>query len=187
MFAALIKWLSILLVLFLCGIAIVLIGARFADGPIAMVAGGPFTSGTPYVGEEPDWSFLKDAREVEFQLLSPERSRTTWILEHDGKIYIPSGYMQTSWGRLWKQWPLEAEKNGRAILRADGMLYDRQLVRISSGKQLPHIVSEMMRKYRPLIGSIPPEVSNEQAIELGVREVEAGSLWLFEMAPPKSL
>ena len=102
--------LGALLASILVAIAVLLVGARFADGPIAIVAGGPFTSGELQSGPEPDWSFVRDVREVEFQLLEPARSRTTWILVHEGKAYIPSGYMTTWWGKLWKQWPHEAEK-----------------------------------------------------------------------------
>ncbi len=28
---------------------------------------------------------------------------SAWIVEHEGKIYIPSGYMTTWWGKIWKQ------------------------------------------------------------------------------------
>ena len=36
-----------------------LIGARFADGPLEIIAGGPFKTGKP-VTEEPDWEFVRD-------------------------------------------------------------------------------------------------------------------------------
>ena len=39
-------------------IVAVLIGARFADGPIAIIAGGPFSTGELVTGPEPDWSFV---------------------------------------------------------------------------------------------------------------------------------
>ena len=80
-------------------VVLVLIGARFADGPVAIIAGGPFTSGELVTGPEPDWSFVRDIQEVEFQLVDPPRSRTTWILEHEGRIFIPCGYMTTTWAR----------------------------------------------------------------------------------------
>ncbi|MBW1883986.1 MAG: hypothetical protein JRJ58_10690, partial [Deltaproteobacteria bacterium] len=122
-----------LLILLLLGVGGLLIGARFSDGPIEIIAGGPFTSGELVTGPEPDWSFVHDMQEVEFQLLEPARSRTTWIVEHEGKAYIPSGYMPTWWGRLWKKWPIEAEKDGRTLLRVGDKLYERQLVRIREG------------------------------------------------------
>jgi hypothetical protein len=68
---------AVLLVLVLVVTGGLLVGARFHDGPIALIPGGPFTSGTLVAGPEPDWSFVHDVREVQFQLLDPERSRTT--------------------------------------------------------------------------------------------------------------
>ena len=159
-----------LLILLLLGVGGLLIGARFADGPIEIIAGGPFTSGELVTGPEPDWSFVHDTQEVEFQLLEPARSRTTWIIEHEGKAYIPCGYMTTWWGRLWKKWPIEAEQDGRILLRVGDKLYERQLVRIREGPLLAPITAEMGRKY--------PEASSvtEEA-------VTSGYVWLFELAP----
>ena len=137
-------------------VVLVLIGARFADGPVAIIAGGPFTSGELVTGPEPDWSFARDIEEVEFQLVEPPRSRTTWILEHEGRIYIPCGYMTTSWGKIWKQWPIEALEDGRAILRIGDKLYERELVRIEEGPQLTALTTQLGQKY--LGGAeVPPE------------------------------
>jgi len=146
------------------------IGARFADGPVAIFAGGPFTSGELVTGPEPDWSFVNDVEVVEFQLLDPPRSRTTWILEHDGRIYIPCGYMTSAVGRLWKQWPIEALDDGRAVLRIGDKLYDRQLVRIEDGPLLAPLTAQLGSKY---LGGA----------SLGPDAVESGNLWLFELAP----
>lgn len=159
-----------LLAVLLLAIGGLVVGARFADGPIAIIAGGPFTSGTLVTGPEPDWSFVRDVREVQFQLLDPARSRTTWILDHDGKAYIPCGYMTTWWGRLWKQWPLEAEKDPRILLRIGTSLYERRLVRIQEGPVVAPLLAELSRKY----------VGGE---EIPTEAVTSGSLWLFELAP----
>ncbi len=163
-------------------LALFLVGMRFADGPFAIVAGGKFRSGERYVGPEPDWSFVKDRGEVEFELLNPPRSRTTWIVEHEGRIYVPCGYMDSTWGRLWKQWPLEAEKDGRAVLRIDGVLYDRQLVRIKAGDQLPVLLSELGRKYLQAGAPLSPE-QQEQALAAGLKRIADGALWIFEIVP----
>ena len=120
------------------------------------------------VSTEPDWRFIKDYDTVEFQLLEPARSRTTWIVEHEGRIFIPSGYMLSTIGKIWKQWPLHAQKDGRAILRVDGKLYPRQLVRITDGPELPAVLAELSRKY-----------ANNMPISTA--EVESGSLWIFEL------
>jgi hypothetical protein len=159
-----------LLALLVLAIVALLVGARFADGPLEIIAGGPFRSGELVRGAEPDWSFVRDVGEVELQLLEPARSRTTWILAHEGRAYIPCGYMTSWWGRIWKRWPIEAEQDGRAILRVGNALYERQLVRITDEALRAPLVAELNRKYlggRP----VPPEA------------VSPGSLWIFELAP----
>ena len=141
---------------------------RFTDGPMGIITGGAFSSGE-VVSEEPDWRYVKDYDIVEFQLLDPARSRTTWIVEHDGRIFIPSGYMLSTVGKIWKQWPLQAEKDGRAILRVDAKLYPRQLVRIKDDPVLPAVLAELSRKYA-------------NGAQIPVSEVSRGSLWIFELA-----
>ena len=167
----LIRVVSGLLIFLMLAVGGLLIGARLSDGPLAIIAGGPFTSGEMIKGPEPDWSFVHDIREVEFQLLEPTRSRTTWIIEHQGKAYIPSGYMTTWWGKIWKKWPHEAEKDGRILLRIGDKTYERQLVRIQTGPLLAPVIAELSRKYMG-------------GAELPVEAVTSGYLWLFELAPP---
>ena len=152
--------------------------ARFSDGPIGqgymeMVTAGPFKTGELQVGgEEPDWSFLKDELIVQFQLLDPPRSRTTYIMETEGRIFIPSGYMNSTLGKIWKHWPMEAEKDGRAILRVDGKLYERSMVRIHEGEILDGVLGELSRKY------VGFPVSQEI--------IDSGDLWIFELEPRKN-
>ena len=151
-------------------IVVGLTAARFNDGPLAIIAGGPFTSGELYTGVEPDWSFVKDMQEVQFQSLDPARSRTTWILQVEDRIFIPSGYMTTTWGKIWKQWPIEAEKNGEVILRIGDTLYERNLVRVKDGPLITPILAEISRKYSG--GNPVPDEA-----------VSSGYLWVFELAP----
>jgi hypothetical protein len=159
-----------LALLMIVGVGVLLVGARFSDGPLAIIAGGPFTSGERVTTPVTDWSFVRDTREVEFQLLDPARSRTTWIIEHEGKAYIPSGYMTTWWGKLWKQWPLEAEKDPRVLLRVGDKVYERKLVRIESGPLLAPLTAELARKYAP-------------GRDIPADAVTSGYLWLYELAP----
>ncbi len=157
-----------------CVAAVVLffIYARFHDGPIAIVAGGPFTSGEIYSGPEPDWSEMRTRPEVEFQLLEPARSRVTWIAEHDGKPYIVSGYMNTSFGKLWKQWPHEVAKDDRILLRVDDVIYERRLVRIMEGPMIDPVLGQLAEKYG--LGSTLGD-PNEA--------VQNGDVWFYEVAP----
>ena len=153
----------------LAGLAL-LVGARFADGPLEIVAGGPFTTGELQTGAEPDWTFLADRPTIEFQLLEPAQSRTTFVLVHDGRIFIPSGYMNTWYGRIWKHWPFHAEKDARARLRVDGKIYDRTLVRLTGGPDLEPVLAELSRKYGG-------------GREIPTDAVTSGNLRLFELAP----
>ena len=164
------KWVVRSVAVLIVAIGGLVVGARFADGPIEIIAGGPFTSGDLVTGPEPDWSFVEDLTEVEFQLLDPPRSRTTWVLHHEGKAYIPCGYM-TSWlGKLWKQWPHEAAKDPRILLRIGDALYERELVRITEGSEVEPLLARLGSKY---VGG--REISPEM--------VTSGSLWLYELAP----
>ena len=141
---------------------------RFADGPNRLFSGGPLVAGELYAGPEPDWSFVADIPTIELQLLDPPRSRLIWVQEHDGRLYVWSGYMGTMVGRMWKKWPIQAERDGRAVLRIDGKRYERQLVRIESGEVLDGITEAIRAKY-------PSQLTRAG--------VEAGDSWLFEAAP----
>ena len=134
----------------------------------------PFKTGDLQAGgDEPDWRFLKDYPIVQFQLLDPPRSRTTFIMQTGGRIFIPSGYMNSTMGKIWKHWPMEAEKDVRAILRVDGKLYARTMVRIQEGEILDDVLAELSRKYA---GGFP--ISQEN--------IDSGDLWIFELEPRKN-
>tara|TARA_B100000745_G_scaffold90871_1_gene57036 strand:- start:99 stop:617 length:519 start_codon:yes stop_codon:yes gene_type:complete len=141
---------------------------RFADGPNRVFSGGPLESGDLHRGPDPDWRFVSDIPTIELQLLDPPRSRRIWTAEFDGKIYVWSGYMSTAVGRLWKRWPVQAERDGRAVIRIDGTRYERELVRITSGEILDGITAAISSKY--------PSKTTRAA-------VEAGEAWVFEAAP----
>ncbi len=151
-------------------IGVGLFAARFADGPLEIVAGGPFKTGEQYNGAEPDWQFLEDTNTIEFQLLEPARSRVTWVAHHDGRVFIPSGYMTTWWGKIWKQWPHEVVKDGRILLRVDGTIYERRLERVTDGPWVQPVLAQLSQKY--LDGAeIPPEA------------LTSGYMWIFEVLP----
>ncbi len=141
---------------------------RFEDGPNRVFSGGPLVAGELHQGPEPDWNFVNDIPTIELQLEQPTTSRRIWIASANGKLYVWSGYMNTTVGRLWKQWPVQAEQNGRAILRINGIRYERQLNRIQSGPELDAITDIISSKY--------PSATTRETIE-------SGQVWLFEAAP----
>lgn len=141
---------------------------RFEDGPNRVFSGGPLLAGELHHGAEPDWEFVNSIPTIEMQLEDPPTSRRIWIASYGGKLYVWSGYMNTAVGRMWKQWPVQAEANGRAILRIDGVRYERQLERIESGPELDGISEVISSKY--------PSATTRETIE-------SGQVWMFEAAP----
>ena len=64
-----------------------------ADPPSEFFGGGPLVDGELVTGPEPDWSFVGDVGLVDLQLVDPPRSRVVFIADHDGRLYVVSGYM----------------------------------------------------------------------------------------------
>jgi hypothetical protein len=163
------RWLGIA---FLALVALLVgtgVAARFSDGPIALFPGGELIAGELYQGPEPDWTFARDIPEMEFQLLDPPRSRTIWLLVNDKKLYIVSGYMRSRIAPIWKKWPAEAERDGRAIVRIDGKRYERDVVRIHDAVQIEPLAAEVRRKYGV------PRMSTQAAL--------AGDAWFYALPP----
>lgn len=144
---------------------------RNADGPSIVFPGGELVSGELYTGPEPDWSFTRDISLVELELTNPAppSSRLIFILESEGRLYVVSGYMGTTLGRIWKHWAVDADEgDGMAVVRIDGVRYEREIVRIREGDQLDGVTAALREKY----GGNSSRAS-----------VESGNLWVFELAP----
>ena len=134
----------------LAAIATLRVEHRNADGPSILFPGGAFVTGEVYAGPEPDWRFTDDIRVIELQTDDPLSSRRTFIMESDGKIYVPSGYMRSFLGRLWKDWAFQAaEGDGAGAIRINGVRYPRRLIRITAGPELDGVVAKMRAKYAP--------------------------------------
>ena len=175
----LLRWIGIALAVLVLGLVAVAIVARSLDGPLrplplALLPGGPLRAGELVTGPEPDWSFARDIEVMEFQLLEPARSRNIWLQVHEGKLYVACGYMNSWWGRLWKQWPHDAMKDGRAVIRIDGKRYEREVVRVTDPALFWTVVEKSRRKY----GS-----EEDPALPDPLPSVEEAGVWLFEMAP----
>ena len=142
---------------------------RNADGPSILFPGGELVSGDLHSGPEPDWSFTRDIPTVELQLMNPPTSRLIYILESEGRLYVVSGYMGSTLGRIWKHWAVEADEgDGIAVVRINGVRYERQIVRIREGEALDGVTAALREKY----GGNSSRAS-----------VESGNLWVFELAP----
>jgi len=160
--------LGVLILIALVAIATLRFENRNSDGPSILFPGGELVSGELYTGPEPDWRFTQKIPTVELQL-EDKSSRLIWIHESEGKIYIASGYMNSVLGRLWKHWAVLADEgNGLAVIRVDGIRYERQLVRIKEGEVLEGYAAASKAKYKA-----PTTRAS----------IEAGNTWVFELAP----
>jgi len=166
---AFLKWLGGTVGVVGLALAVLVFAARFADGPIAIIPGGSLEAGELVSGAEPDWTFAIDIPEMELQLLDPPRSRTIWLQVHDRKLYVVSAYMDSTVGKLWKQWPMQAEADGRAVIRIDGKRYERQLVRIIDD--------------RAVLAGIAGEVSRKYGVALNADMATSGDAWFFVLEP----
>jgi hypothetical protein len=149
--------------------ALFIFAMGFADGPWGVVPGGAFSESAQPAPQ--DWSFTKDLDTVEFQLIDPVSSRTSWIMEHNNRVFIPSGYMNSTVGKVWKHWPMHAEKNGTALLRIDGKAYRVTLERTKNPELLRPVMGELARKY----------MSAQPPLDTMLNELQSNNLWVFEL------
>lgn len=139
----LLRWLGRILLVLVVLVALVFVGARFHDGPLGPIPGGPLASG-PLVGEPvADWTFAKDVQEIELQLDSQSKSRTTWIIVDHGKAYVPAA-VEFPPGKTWHQ---AALADGRAVLRIQGKRYPVTLTRVEDQTLLNGIREVGLAKY----------------------------------------
>jgi hypothetical protein len=156
------RWLLRIAAVVVALFALVFFAARFHDGPLGPIPGGPLAAGDLVAEPVADWSFVKDTGEIELQLDAQPRSRVTWIFYLDGKAYVPCslGFPPG------KNWHHLAAQDGRATLRIDGKRYPVTMTRLDDAAAQvigPAARAELERKY----GDLP-------ASDAGV--------WLFEIA-----
>ena len=163
------KWLGILAAASTVAVGVFFVGMRFHDGPIEIIAGGPFKTGEVTSAPD-DWTFLTDRGEIEFQTMDPATSRTVWLAVHDQRLFVVSGYMTTGYGKLWKQWPHYLDDDDQVILRIDGKLYEQRLQRVLEGPDIVPVLNEFGRKYG--------FASNAPAAT-----ISEGHVWMFEVVP----
>jgi hypothetical protein len=151
---------------------------RLNDGPVefypwfTISIGGAFTSGELTAAPE-SWEFLIEREEIEIQTLKPTTSRTVWVPIVDGRLYIVSGYMNSTIGRLWKQWPAYMEEDNHILIRDEGKIYEQCLQRVLDDPQkVVPVLAELTRKYFGGSGESIP--GSEIA-------VTSGSIWMFEV------
>lgn len=142
----LLRWLIRILAGLVALIALLFFGARFHDGPLGPIPGGPLTSGELVREPVSDWSFATDVQEIELQLDSQRRSRTVWLLVHENQAYVPCslGFPPG------KSWYRQAALDGRATLRIEGRRHPVVLTKAEDPALAETLRLEVQRKYKQL-------------------------------------
>jgi hypothetical protein len=147
-----------------------------ADGPSVLFPGGELVAGELHEGAEPDWSSTDGIFTIELQTYEPASSRRIFIMESGGKVYVPSGYMRSFLGKLWKDWAFDVEAGSKlAVARINGVRYERELVRVTDPSVIVGVARKLAQKYAG--GETPDAVAQVE------KSVADGDTWIFEMAP----
>jgi hypothetical protein len=158
----LLRWLVRLVIALVLGIAALAILARFLDGPVGPLPGGPLRGGDLVSEPVTDWTFAAGEEEIELQLDSQQTSRTTWILVADGRAYIPASTEYPP-GKTWHRVALE---DGRATLRIAGKRYPVTLTKVDDDALATKVRGVAEAKYPQRPG---------------------GEAWLFAVASPSPM
>ena len=89
---SILRWLGAAIGLTALGIAGSVFVMRFTDGPLFVFPGGPLESGEWMPYESVDWNELAPIGEIEYQLMTPARSRITRFIVYDNRPYIPCAF-----------------------------------------------------------------------------------------------
>jgi hypothetical protein len=135
-----IRRIAIALVLLVTAVAL---GARLHDGPLGPLPGGALVAGPLVTHPVPDWTFAASIAEIELQLDAQNRSRTVWVLVHQGKAYVPAATAFPP-GKTWHRAALE---DGRATLRIDGKRYPVTLAKVEDETVTAAVREVAGRKY----------------------------------------
>ena len=163
--------LKVIVILMVLGALSMLASTRL-DGPRGLLAGGPFQSGAEAMSPA-DWSFLEGQDTLEFQTEAPERSRTVWLVVHDNRLFLVSGYMNTFVGKLWKKWPFHIEANPNVLIRDQGKIFEQRLNRLREGATSVAVMQKFSDKY-----GLAAETPSDKAV---LAMLAAGDTWLFEV------
>jgi len=153
------RWLAMVVGMIALLIGGVFAAARFHDGPLGLAPGGALRSGEIVVEPVSDWKFA-DVETIELQLADESTSRTTWILLHDGRAFIPANLSFPP----GKRWHKAADQNGAAWVRVGGRRYPVTLARTQDEPTRAALIEVVRGKYG---GGGPPS---------------EGGVWFFEMS-----
>src|SRR5262245_4306539 len=161
MIGKIVKGLVYLVIAIVVLIGGVFVAARFHDGPLGPIPGGPLMAGALVSQPPADWTAIAAAPEIELQLAYENSSRTTWIFPMDGVAYVPASLERPP----GKKWHRAADQNGEAFLRIDGKRYAVTLKRVQDEAVQAKLREAIVKKYPQAAG------------------MAGGGVWFFKVEP----
>lgn len=143
-------------------VAIAFVAARFNDGPLGIIPGGPLVAGEVDSTPVDSWDAERDLESIEMQLDGDSTSRTTWFVVHDGKGYIPAS-LGFPPGKTWH-------------LRADG---SSATIRVR-GKRYPVVLTKLENE------SIQAALEGIVNVKYGGGPPSDAGVWFFNTASKPS-
>ncbi len=182
------RWLGIALVALVAVLVAVPVGtgvvARFWDGPIGPVPGGPLRTGTLVSEPDVDWSLAQGSfGEIELQLVEPLGSRIVGGMVYEGQLFaicdlgfiarrVPERRLVLSRLRILKRWHEDALRDGRVVLRIAGKRYERQAVRVTD--------PELLATFRPMVEEMANQYFSSPLLDV---PTDPNEIWFFRMDP----
>ena len=116
--------------------------ARFLDGPLGMVPGGPFR-GPEFSCAKVDWQNFAAVEELELEV-RPERPRsiTTWSVVHQGELFVPADFLTP-----WKRWPEQVLADPRVRIRIGERILRCRAERVDDAPRVEALRATAAQKY----------------------------------------
>jgi len=144
-----------------------------ADGPVFVLAGGPFRSGEVIELAELDWEKLDALHELEMEIVAAASSRILWFSVHEGRAYVACD-LDCVGGRLTR-WPQQIEQDDRVVIRIDGRRAEARLSHVPHGSAEYRVVrAGRDRKYSGDAGGRAAAETAAHGTVVGVGEVLTG-------------
>lgn len=139
--------LPLAVVIGLLGLPVLAFFARFGDGPMGPLSGGPMRGD---IREVPDlgWGFASGLETVELQIASaPPRSVRVGLIVHEGALYVPAALTPVN---RWRDSLLD---DPRVLVRVGTHLYDGYAAPVRDPEWEEALFDRVHHKYgEPLFG-----------------------------------
>jgi hypothetical protein len=144
-----------------------------ADGPVFVLAGGPFRSGQQVEFAAMDWDALDELHELEMELVGAGSSLTLWFSVTDGVPYVGCD-LDCVGGRL-NRWPQQVERDDRVVIRIDGRRVNGRLAYVRHGSaEYESARADRERKYSGEAGGRAAAETAAHGAVVSVGEVLTG-------------